>query len=157
MSPKELYKEFGSPKLKPVVRFDEKPLPNGVPMHAIPRVWLGKNSNKIPLSEAEILLTDFGLSFQPSTTPRYHHQSYQGTLLPPEVYFLPQEPLSFPMDIWGLGCAIWELVGLFPLFDAFMCNPTADHMIKQHVALVSCRLSGGRDGMPAQSLSMRKV
>ena len=94
MSTKELYKEFGIPKLKPVVRFDEKPLPTGVPTHAIPRVWLGKNSNKIPLSEAEILLTDFGLSFQPSTTPRYHHQSYQGTLLPPEVYFLAQEPLD---------------------------------------------------------------
>jgi serine/threonine-protein kinase SRPK3 len=99
-------------------------------------VWLGENSNKIPLSDAEILLTDFGLSFQPPTTPRFHCRCYEGTLLPPEAYFLPQEPLSFPLDIWALACAIWELIAIRPLFGAFMCDPTADHMIKQHVNLL---------------------
>ena len=136
MSPEELYKEFGFPELKPVARFDLKPLPEGVPTYAIPPVWLGEDSNCIPLSDAEILLTDFGLSFQPSTTPRFHRRCYEGTLLPPEAYFLPQEPLSFPLDIWALACAIWELIAFRPLFGAFMCDPTAEHMIKQHVNLL---------------------
>ena len=136
MSLEELYKEFGFPELKPVARFDLKPLPEGVPTYAIPPVWLGEDSNCIPLSDAEILLTDFGLSFQPSTTPRFHRRCYEGTLLPPEAYFLPREPLSFPLDIWALACAIWELIAIRPLFGAFMCDPTADHMIKQHVNLL---------------------
>ena len=118
MSPEEIYKEFNFPEFEPVLRCDKKPLPEGVTTHAISPLWLGKDSNRIPLSEAEILLTDFGVSFQPSITPRYWRESWEaGVRLPPEVYFLPRESLSFPSDIWALACAIWELISLCPLFD----------------------------------------
>ena len=56
-----------------------------------------------------------------------------GIRLPPEVYFLLQESLSFPSDIWALACAIWELISLCPLFDTLMRDPTADDVIEQHV------------------------
>jgi serine/threonine-protein kinase SRPK3 len=137
MSPEEIYKEFNFPELKRVIRFDKKSLPKGVPKHVIPPVWLGEDSDLIPLSEAEIILTDFGVSFQPSTTPRYWRESWgAGIRLPPEVYFLPRESLSFPSDIWALACAIWELISLCPLFDPLMRNPTADDVIEQHVDLL---------------------
>jgi serine/threonine-protein kinase SRPK3 len=138
MSPEELYKEFGFPKLEPVIRLDKKWLPKGVPKHAIQPVWLGEVSELIPLSDAEILLTDFGLSFLPSTTPRYYSDYCEVgmSLLPPEAYFLPQESLSFPSDIWALACTIWEMISPRPLFMALMCFQTTDHMIKQYVDLL---------------------
>jgi serine/threonine-protein kinase SRPK3 len=49
---------------------------------------------------------------------------------------LPQESLSFPSDIWALACAIWQLIGLCPLFDDFMCVLTVDNVIEQHVDLL---------------------
>jgi serine/threonine-protein kinase SRPK3 len=86
MSPEEIYKDFNFPEFEPVVRCDKKPLPEGVPTHAISPLWLGKDSNRIPLSEAKILLTDFGESFRPSTTPRYWCESFGArTRLPPEA------------------------------------------------------------------------
>ena len=97
-----------------------------------------KDSNRIPLSEAEILLTGFGESFRPSTTPRYWCESFGArTRLPPEAYFnfCPRN-LSFPSDIWALACAIWQLIGLCPFFDDFMCILTWDDLIEQHVDLL---------------------
>jgi serine/threonine-protein kinase SRPK3 len=90
---------------------------------------LGKKSELIPSSDAEILLTDFGESFLPSTTQRYYSNTPR-MFHPPEVYFLRQEPLSFPSDIWAIACAIWEMIALRSLFTAFF--PRADLMIEQH-------------------------
>jgi serine/threonine-protein kinase SRPK3 len=93
-------------------------------------VWLGEKSERIPLSEASISLTDFGESFLPSSTLR-HYSNTPDLLVPPEVYFLPQDPLSFPADIWTLACTIWTILGQRPLFEGF--NPSADWMIREHV------------------------
>lgn len=63
LSPDQLYAQYGKPKYEPIIRLDDQPLPTGVPTHGIPPIWLGKNSEHIPLSEASILLDDFGESF----------------------------------------------------------------------------------------------
>jgi len=125
MSTDELYKEFDNLVPKPVVLFDERPLPEGVPKHVVP----GKKC-ELSLNEAEIFLSGFGESFVPSITQRYH-SSIPETLVPPEVYFLPQEPPSFSSDIWSLACTIWAIISLRPLFEAFI--PNADNTIAQHV------------------------
>ncbi|PGH16620.1 hypothetical protein AJ80_05122 [Polytolypa hystricis UAMH7299] len=52
---------------------------------------------------------------------------------PPEALF-PGEPLSFPVDIWSLGCAIWNIIGVRPLFDQFAI--TTDWMITEHVTVL---------------------
>lgn len=55
-----------------------------------------KKSELVSLIEAEIFLSGFG-----------EHSSIPKTLVPPEVYFLPQELTSFSSDIWSLACTIW--------------------------------------------------
>ena len=101
-------------------------------------IWLGKESERVALSEARVFVTDFGKSFRPSTTTTTtttttaNQRLYSHTpavLTPPEAYF--HEPLSFPSDIWTLTCTIWEILGQRPLFEGF--NPSDDWMIKEHV------------------------
>ncbi|GIJ82105.1 hypothetical protein Asppvi_000608 [Aspergillus pseudoviridinutans] len=115
---------------EPVERLDQRPLPNGVPSHAVVPVWLGKASEHISPSEAQIVVTDYGESFTPATTRRdYSHAP--ALLVPTEVHFEPQEPLSFPADIWTLACTIWEIIGQRPLFEGF--NPSVDWVIREQV------------------------
>ena len=45
-------------------------------------IWLGKASELVPLSEAQICVTDFGESCLPSTTQR-HYSNTPGILAPP--------------------------------------------------------------------------
>ena len=112
MSPEELYTRFNRPELEPVERFDYQPLPEGVPRDVVRLpLWLGTESELLPLSEAEIYLADFGESFAPSdhSTSRFFR--------PPEAFFLPKEHRSFPSDIWALACTIWEILANHSLFD----------------------------------------
>ncbi|PYH90636.1 kinase-like protein [Aspergillus ellipticus CBS 707.79] len=130
LSPEQLYDQYGQPHLEPIVPLDNKPLPEGVPTHAVLPIWLGKDSEQVMLSEARIFLTDFGESFMPSITER-HYSNTPTTLVPPEVYFLPQQSLTFPSGIWTLACTLWTMLGQRTLFEGF--HPSNDFMIKEHV------------------------
>lgn len=65
LSPEQLYEKYGSPRYEPVVRLDQGPLPVGVPENVIVPTWLGKESELVDSSEAQIILADFGESFVP--------------------------------------------------------------------------------------------
>ncbi|RHZ48574.1 uncharacterized protein CDV56_102177 [Aspergillus thermomutatus] len=106
------------------------PTPWWCPRHVVVPIWLGKASECISLSEAQIIVTDYGGSFMPATTMR-HYSNTPDLLVPPEVHFEPQESLLFPADIWTLACTIWEIIGQRPLFEGF--NPSADWVIREHV------------------------
>lgn len=128
--PEQLYENYGQPTLEPFERLDGKPFPDGVPSHGVVPIWLGKDSDLVPLSEAKVFIADFGESFLPCTTQRCY-SSTPAVLAPPEIYFLPNEPLSFPSDIWTLACTLWDILGQRPLFEGF--NPSSDWMIKEYV------------------------
>ncbi|KAI1748518.1 kinase-like domain-containing protein [Xylaria castorea] len=114
----ELYAKFRAPELEPVARLDGKPLPSGVPSHAVQPVWLGGASDEIVLSEAKLILNDFGTAFRPSDNTRF--ESYTPLIIrPPEALFEPTTPLSFASDIWSLGCTIFELLAHRSLIDAY--------------------------------------
>lgn len=132
-SPDQFYARYSPPKFEPVVRLDNQPLPLGVPSHGIMPVWLGKDSELISLSETRILLSDFGESFQPSATSRYHSNT-PVLSSPPELNFEPKKPLSFPADIWSLGCTIYSLIGSRPLFEGLA--PNADWMTMEQVTVL---------------------
>jgi serine/threonine-protein kinase SRPK3 len=90
--------------------------------------WDGKRSSPLKLSEAEIVLADFGESFVPSTstTSRYHPNSAD-YYSPPEVFFFClRSHRSFPSDIWALACTIWEIIAERSLFDE--CWTIADEV-----------------------------
>ena len=71
LSDEQLYEKYGRPSMEPVVRFDGRELPPGIPTHGIVPVWFGEPSNKVKLSEAKILLIDFGQAFAPSQEAKY--------------------------------------------------------------------------------------
>lgn len=114
----QLYTKFGAPELEPVVRRDKKPTSTaaGVPLYAVPPVWLGIASDEITLKEARLLLSDFGVAFRPSDKSRF--ESYTPLVVrPPEAFFEPTTPLSFASDIWSLCCIIFELLAHRSLID----------------------------------------
>lgn len=133
LSPEELYEKYDQPYLEPITRLDSQPLPPGVPTHGIVPVWLGVDSEDVSLHEASIILSDFGESFLPSVTQR-HVSKTPPLLAPPEARFSPEESLSFPVDIWALACAIWEILGQRPLFESFF--PSEDRVTAEHVEVL---------------------
>lgn len=126
LSTKQFYQYFGQPCTERVVRLDGLPLPPCVPSHGVVPVWLGKKANEVTLSEAHLLLSDFGEAFSPQDPQTDRRVSQCHTPLavsPPEAFFEPDTPLSFPVDIWALACAIWSMFSPRQLFDATLATP----------------------------------
>lgn len=122
LSEEQLYREFGAPDPEPILRAGRKPLPPGVPTHVFSPIWLGTASQNIPLSEAGILLTDFGVSFSPAQESRL--KSYTPLeIRPPEARFEPTTPLSYASDIWSLACTMWAILDQRSLLDNFLFIP----------------------------------
>ncbi|EZF89429.1 CMGC/SRPK protein kinase [Trichophyton rubrum MR1448] len=129
MTREQLYINIGRPDEEPVIRVDGLPLNNRVPLKVIFPVLLGLGSDKIKLADSSILLTDFGEAFDPQRTQRFTAHT-PVPLSPPESRFA-DEPLSFPSDIWTLGCVIWDLFGSSPPFEAF--PGSQDDITVEHV------------------------
>lgn len=131
LSTQQLYDEFDAPDPEPVIRVDQKPLASpGVPAYVYSPIWLGKPSDEVLLPEAKVLLADFGTAFWPAQESRV--ASYTPLQIrPPEVRFEPTEPISYPSDIWSLGCTIWAILGVRPFLDNWLFGPddaTADQV-----------------------------
>lgn len=117
----ELYSKYGAPEPEAVVRSDGEPLGPGVPSQAVSPVWLGDSPEIIGLSEASLLLSDFGVAFRPAAELRF--QSYTPLeIRPPEARFEPENALSFASDIWSAGCTIWAMLAHRSLFDVLLAT-----------------------------------
>lgn len=130
LSVEALYEKFGEPVRVPVVRADGNQLNSGVPSDCIKPVWLGKTSDEIILSDAKIMLIDFGESYIPDLRAR-HESNAPPTHQPPEALWDKETPMSFPSDIWTLACSLWDLVAWFPLFKSYFSekgNITAEQL-----------------------------
>lgn len=104
LTAEQLYKKYCRPCPEPVVRIDGRPLEGGMLTHAIMPIRPREASERISLSNARILITDFmfGESFMPSITKQYRYNA--PVLLRPAE--LPKELMSFPADIWTFACTI---------------------------------------------------
>ncbi|KAI1120838.1 kinase-like domain-containing protein [Nemania abortiva] len=123
LSVNELYVKLGTPKREPILRTDGKPIQSsGVPSYAVPPAWLGIACDKVALSDAKLLLSDFGVAFRPSDKSCFESHTPL-TMRAPEAFFEPTTPLSFPSDIWSLGCVIFELLGHRSLIDGCLAPP----------------------------------
>lgn len=123
-SDKQLLEQCGEPELEPVRTCDNKPIPPGVPpVAALPMRFPRETIRKMPLSEAHVVIADFGESYHPSQESRLvcctpvHCR-------PPESKFEPTKPKSFRSDIWTLACALWATLSHGELFETFF--PTED-------------------------------
>jgi serine/threonine-protein kinase SRPK3 len=103
-----------------VVRVDKQPITSpSVPTYAYTPAWLGKPAEEVTLSEAKLILTDFGTAFSPAYETRLQSFTPRKTRLP-ETRFETATPLSYASDIWSLGCIIWEILGVRPFLDVFL-------------------------------------
>ncbi|KAG8409388.1 hypothetical protein J3459_017565 [Metarhizium acridum] len=119
LSDEELYEEFWEPEYAPVKTFHDKRIPPTVPIAAILPLRFPVRTDQLSLSEARILLADFGESYRPSEEQRLACRT-PVHCRPPEDRFEPSEPRSFPSDIWTLACSIWGIIGQQSLFESFM-------------------------------------
>jgi serine/threonine-protein kinase SRPK3 len=78
--------------------------------------------------DARIIISDFGEAFLQDETRNELHTPIM--LLPPEVFF--GEYLGMPIDMWTLGCTLYEILGERPLFEGFM--PDQDHAIAEMIS-----------------------
>ncbi|KAJ5907020.1 uncharacterized protein N7473_003936 [Penicillium subrubescens] len=125
-----LYEKFGKPMRVPVVREDSKELTPAVPSECIESVWMGKTSDEIRLSDAKIMLIDFGESYQPSLEAR-HNSMVPRAYQPPEALHEKDPLLSFPSDIWTVACSLWDIVAWFPLFESYFSKETENITAEQ--------------------------
>lgn len=135
--------KFQGPRKVPIRRLDGQPLTPNVPPYAVLPVHLSKPARQFSVDDAgRFLLADFGESFSPAIEKRLGRDSC--TPLPgraPETFFEPDEPLSFPSDVWTMGTAIWEILSMkFP----FSQHVPADELIAEHIDVL------GYDGFPAK-------
>ncbi|GLB05557.1 hypothetical protein AtubIFM57258_000846 [Aspergillus tubingensis] len=110
----DFVKMLGEPEIGHVRRDDGKCLEPGIPDYivrpAIPQTW--------PLSNT-IKIVDFGESFTQNDAPETLHTPL--VVRAPEVIF--KDRLDHRVDLWSLGCTLFELFVGQPPFDNFMITP----------------------------------
>lgn len=99
-------------------------------MAVIP-LYLGKNAKDFLLSDARVLLSDFGEAFAPDLEVRRGADCHTPLAMrPPETRFESDVPLSYSADIWSLAIAIWEILGMKAIFSS---ENDADEMVSQQI------------------------
>ncbi|KAL4887219.1 kinase-like protein [Aspergillus karnatakaensis] len=118
LSIKELYEKYGKPETILVTWCDGQPLPANVPAEAVVPLWLGTYADQLSLSDAHLLLSDFGEAFSAASKDRLGQDCHTPPAFrAPEAKFEPQTPLEYPSDVWSLATAIWEIVGMKAIFS----------------------------------------
>ncbi|KAL4891338.1 kinase-like protein [Aspergillus ambiguus] len=125
-----LYEEYGAPELEPVIYLDGYPLSPGIPSYGIAPIWLREAREKITLTEARILLSDFGEVFLYPKDLKYISRTSL-VIRPPEAPFESENPLCSKSDIWTLACTIWSTLAQRSLFEGLLATNT--DMTCEHV------------------------
>lgn len=115
-----------------VSRVDGKPLTANIPSHAVVPLYLGKKAQEFTLADAHgLILSDFSEAFSPATEQRLGKEC--NTPLAnraPETLFEPNSHISYPSDVWSLGTAIWEILGMKSVFGE---SETQDEIVAQQI------------------------
>ncbi|KAI8934778.1 hypothetical protein NX059_008465 [Plenodomus lindquistii] len=134
----EFRKQFGEPDTVPITRVDGKPLSSNVPAQAVVPLYLGKKAQEFILTDAQgLILSDFGEAFSPASEQRLGRNC--NTPLAkraPEALFQPDDPVSYPSDIWSLETALWEIVGMKFVFSE---SETQDEIVAQQIDVLGFR------------------
>ncbi|OAA34111.1 protein kinase domain-containing protein [Metarhizium rileyi] len=125
LSLKKFRELYGEPVSCPIQRVDGLPLSPGIPNRAIVPLDMSINARELTLSEAHLLLNDFGEAFAPAEERRLGKNCHTPIdFRPPEALFEPDKPLSFSADVWTLATAIWDILGMQSLFSSAFYSDT---------------------------------
>lgn len=132
LSVQEFRERFGEPELIPVTRADDMPLTPNVPAQAVVPLYLGKKAQEFTLADAQgLILSDFGEAFSPAMEQRHGRDCHIALAKrAPEALFEPNELLSYSSDIWSLGTAIWEILGMKFIFSE---SEPRDEIVAQQI------------------------
>ncbi|POS73516.1 protein kinase [Diaporthe helianthi] len=119
LSVQDFRDKYGEPEKVPISRVDGKPLTANVPKYAVEPLYLGKKAQDFTLADAQgLILSDFGEAFCPGTERRLGRECNAPLAKKaPEAVFELDAPLTFSSDIWSLGTAIWEILGMKFIFS----------------------------------------
>ncbi|KAJ6009042.1 hypothetical protein N7522_004058 [Penicillium canescens] len=107
---------LGKPEIGYVRRSDGKELEPGIPEYIVrPTSYRTHSWN----SAQSIKIIDFGESFLPTAVPRTLHTPL--AVRAPEVIF--QDRIDYRVDLWSMGCMLFELFVGQPPFDTFLITP----------------------------------
>lgn len=100
LSVTEFYEKYGEPETVPITQQNGEPLPPNVPPKAVLPLDLSIPAYEFKLHDSNVLISDFGESFSPSSDTHYGEQCCTPLgVRPPEAYFQPKTPRSFSADI----------------------------------------------------------
>lgn len=84
-----------------------------------------------------MILSDFDEAFSPATEQRFGRDcNIPLAKRAPEALFEPGELISFPSDIWSLGTAIWEILGMKFIFSE---AETRDEIVAQQIDVIGAQ------------------
>jgi serine/threonine-protein kinase SRPK3 len=127
--------EYGEPETETVTRVDGGPIPPNVPNEAVDPLCMGGRAKDMTLPQAHSLLCDFGEAFSPASEVRLGKDCHTPLAArPPEARFEPEAPLSYSADIWSLGIAIWEILGMQVIFNSEYVGP--DDVVAQYIDIL---------------------
>ncbi|GAD93487.1 conserved hypothetical protein [Paecilomyces variotii No. 5] len=112
----EFIRMVGQPELGGINRKDDKSLEPGIPTSVVMPASYRKHSK---LLSNKVKIIDFGESILRNTTPETLHTPLP--VRPPEVIFMDQ--LDCRVDLWTMGCMLFELFVGQPPFDSFLITP----------------------------------
>ncbi|CAG8018054.1 unnamed protein product [Penicillium olsonii] len=109
---------LGTPDIGLIQRADERSLDlePGMPKYL---VMPASNQLRSWNSSQSIKIIDFGESFLTTESPRTLHTPFP--VRAPEVIF--QDRIDYRVDLWGMGCMLFELFTGQPPFDSFLTTP----------------------------------
>ena len=122
---------YGQPETVAVSRTDGKELPLGVPSHIVLSLDLSKKAQEYTLNDAAgLVLCDFGEAFSPAIEQRLGRDcKTPAANRAPEAFFEPDRALTQASDVWSLGVAIWEILGMKAIFSE--SEPQAEVIAEQ--------------------------
>lgn len=114
----ELVGKLGSPQIGSITRKDGQPLEPGIPPYLVePASYPGEMF--FSFSQPKFKLIDFGGSFSSDDIPRTLHTPL--AVRAPEIIFA--DKLDYRVDLWSLGCLIFELIVGQPPIEGTLATP----------------------------------
>ncbi|KAF2628840.1 kinase-like protein [Macroventuria anomochaeta] len=127
----DLFQKLGKPVTGFVQRTDRKPLEPSMPRYLVKPSSYSTNYN---FSLDAVKIVDFGQSFWSADPPKTFHTPLP--LRAPEIIF--RDRVDWRVDLWSMGCMLFELVVGQPLFDSVMTTPTI--LVRQMLEMASDEL-----------------